>query len=49
MGNNNPKGLLIPHNILKWHHIGIKDLSLDDDLIFYQLVGSVTDYQGDDG
>ena len=32
-----------------WHHLNIKDLSLGEDLMVYQLVGRVTAYQGDDG
>ena len=49
MGNNWPKGLLIPHNIKKRHRFFLKGFSLLDDLMVYQLVGRVMAYQGDDG
>ena len=51
MGNNLPKGELMSHIILQWHHWGIKGPqgSLKEELASYQLVGEVTAHQGDDG
>ena len=57
MGDNNPKGLLIPHKptALKGA-VGkagdpceSEDLALEDEPASHQLVGRVTAYQGYDG
>jgi hypothetical protein len=52
VGNNQPKGWLIPHTIpARWwrKESAIEDSALVDGLMSYQLVGEVTAHQGFDG
>ncbi len=55
MGNNNSKGLLIPHNTILMLVGVIKagdffgNLALEEGFTAYQLVCRVIAYQGDDG
>jgi hypothetical protein len=53
VGDNSPKGLLIPHVVTFSHELATKGFlygdSLSDGLAAYQVVGGVTAYQADDG
>ena len=49
VGDNIPKGMLIPHVIIRVKCLLIKDLSLREEPASHQLVGKVTAYQGYDG
>ena len=49
VGDNNPKGLLIPHVNFSGIMKCSKPCALQDGPAAYQLVGGVTAYQGFDG
>ena len=51
MGDNLAKVGLIPHTILSKHFEGMKGPqgSIEEGFAAYQLVGGVTDHQGNDG
>ena len=49
VGDNIPKGMLIPHVLIRIKCLMSKDLSLQEEPASHQLVGRVTAYQGNDG
>ena len=48
-GNTVPKGTLIPHNTIRWHHLVFKLPGREEQSAFYQVVGEVTAHQAYDG